>query len=97
MKTFHEIRTILHAHDSDLRSQYGITGLSVFGSVVRGEAREDSDVDILATFDQPVGLLKLIDAEYYLSDLLGSKVDLIPVDEVRPELKEQIYNEAVPI
>lgn len=97
MKTFHEIRTILHAHDRDLRNQYGITGLSVFGSVVRGEAREDSDVDILATFDQPVGLLKLIDAEYYLSDLLGSKVDLIPVDEVRPELKEQIYNEAVPI
>ena len=97
MKTFAEIRTILHAHDSDLRNHYGITDLSVFGSVVRGEAREDSDVDILATFNQPIGLLKLIGAEYYLSGLLGLKVDLIPSDEVRPELQEQIYNEAIPV
>jgi hypothetical protein len=97
MKTIDEIRTILHAHDSDLLNQYGISGLSVYGSVVRGEAREDSDVDILATFVQPVGLLKLIDAEYYLSDLLGSKVDLIPSDEVRPELQKQIFNEAIPV
>lgn len=97
MKTFDEIRTILHDHDRELRNQYGITGLSVFGSVVRGEAREDSDIDILATFNQPVGLLKLISAEYYLSDLLGSKVDLIPSDEVRPELQARIYSEAVPV
>jgi hypothetical protein len=97
LKTFEEIRTILHAHDGDLRQQYGITSLSVFGSVVRGEAREDSDVDILATFNQPVGLLKLIDAEYYLSDLLDLKVDLIPSDEVRLELQDQIFNEAVPV
>lgn len=97
MKTFDEIRTILHTHEGNLLNQYGITSLSVFGSVVRGEAREDSDVDILATFNQPIGLLKLIDAEYYLSDLLGSKVDLIPIDEVRPELQEQIYHEAVPV
>jgi predicted nucleotidyltransferase len=39
----------------------------------------------------------LIDAEYYLSDILSSKVDLIPVDEVRAELKEQILSEAVPV
>ncbi len=97
MKTIEKIRTILHAHDSDLRSQYGITSLSVFGSVVRGEAREDSDVDILATFSKPVGLLKLISAENYISELLGTKVDLIPSDEVRPELQEQIFSEAVSV
>ena len=97
MKTFSEIRSILHSHESDLRRHHGITGLSVFGSVVRGEAREDSDIDILATFSGPIGLLKLIDAEYYLSDILGLKVDLIPSDEVRPELQEQIYREAVPV
>lgn len=97
MKTFKKIRTILHSHENDLNRRYGITGLSVFGSVVRDEAQEDSDIDILATFSNPVGLLKLIDAEYYLSDLLDSRVDLIPSDEVRPELQEQINSEAVPI
>lgn len=95
MKTVSEICTILHSHESELRRRYGISSLSIFGSVVRGEARDDSDVDILATFCQPVGLLKLIDAEYYIGDLLGSRVDLIPSDEVRPELQNQIYNEAV--
>lgn len=97
MKTFDEIRSILKLHENDFRQRYGIVSLSVFGSVVRGEAREDSDVDILATFIEPVGLLKLIDAEYYLSDLLGARVDLIPIDEVRPELQKQIYSEAVPV
>jgi predicted nucleotidyltransferase len=95
MKTFEEIRNILHTHAGDLRRQYGIIDLSVFGSVVRGEARGDSDVDILATFGNPTGLLKLISAENYISEILGLKVDLIPSDEVRPELQEQIFREAV--
>jgi uncharacterized protein len=97
MKTFSEIRSILRSHESDLCRRYGITGVSIFGSVVRGEAREDSDIDILATFSRPVGLLKLLDAEYYLGDLLDSKVDLIPSDEVRPELQKRIFDEAVPV
>jgi len=46
MKTFPEIRTVLHAHVKELQMRYGITNLAVFGSVVRGEAREGSDVDI---------------------------------------------------
>ncbi len=97
MRTLEEIRNILHAHSSDLRKRYGIINLSIFGSVVSGEAREESDVDILATFSKPIGLLKLISAENYISDLLNLKVDLIPSDEVRPELQEQILSEAVPV
>jgi uncharacterized protein len=97
MKTLNEIRTVLREHVDELRERYGITNLAVFGSVVRGEATEKSDVDILATFNRPVGLLKLIDAEYYLGELLGAKVDIIPFDEVRPELQERIYHEAVPV
>jgi predicted nucleotidyltransferase len=42
MKTLKEIQTILHAHADELRERYGITHLAVFGSVVRGEAREDT-------------------------------------------------------
>ncbi len=80
-----------------MQQEYGITRLAVFGSVVRGEANEDSDVDILATFAQPVGLLKLISAEYYLSDLLEARVDLVPNDDIRPELREPILREAVEI
>jgi len=97
MRALEEIRAILRTRAGELRARYGIESLAVFGSVVRGEAGEDSDIDILVTFPEPVGLLKLIDAEYYLGDLLGSKVDLIPSDEVRPELRERIFGEAVPV
>ena len=97
MKTLKEIQSILHAHAEDLRERYGITNLAVFGSVVRGEAREDSDVDILAVFDRPIGLIKLCSAENYLVKLLGVEVDLSPRDDVRLELKEGIYAEAIAV
>jgi predicted nucleotidyltransferase len=97
MKTLKEIQTILHAHADELRERYGITNLAVFGSVVRGEAREDSDVDVLAEVVHPIGLIGLVGAENYLSDLLGVKVDLVLKRSVRRELREQIYGEAVAV
>jgi predicted nucleotidyltransferase len=95
MKTFEEIRTILHAHTDDLRTRYGMTNLAVFGSVVRGEAREDSDVDILADVPASMSLLGIVSVENYLCELLGMKVDFIPRSDVRRELKDQILSDAV--
>jgi predicted nucleotidyltransferase len=54
-------------------------------------------VDILAVFDRPIGLIKLCSAENYLVKLLGVEVVLIHRDDVRPELKEGIYAEAVAV
>lgn len=97
MKTLSEIQTILRQHASELRERYGITNLAIFGSVVRGEATEKSDVDMLAEVERPIGLIALCGAENYLEDLLGVKVDLVLRDGVRPELKERIYSEAVAV
>jgi uncharacterized protein len=97
MKTLSEIKSILRAHTSELHEKYGISELSVFGSVVRGEANADSDVDLLAVFDRPIGLFKLCSAENYLIALLGVEVDLVSREDVRPALKESIYAEAVPV
>jgi predicted nucleotidyltransferase len=97
MKPLSEIQEILRKHSAELRERYGIASLSVFGSVVRGEARENSDVDILAVFERPIGMLALCSAENYLISLLGVEVDLIPREDVRPELMERVYAEAVPI
>jgi uncharacterized protein len=97
LKPLSEIIIILHAHLAELRERYGITNIAVFGSVVRGEAKEDSDVDLLAEVDRPIGLLALVNAENYLSDLLGAKVDLILKRSVRSELRDRIYSEAVSV
>lgn len=95
MKTLPEITTVLHAHLAELRERYGITNIAVFGSVVRGEAKEGSDVDLLAEVERPIGLIALINAENCLRDLLGVKVDLVLKRSIRKELRDQIYNEAV--
>jgi predicted nucleotidyltransferase len=97
MKTFHEIQTILHAHSHELRERYGITNLAVFGSVVRGEAREDSDVDIIADVPENMSLLGIISVENYLSDMVGMKVDFIPRSDIRREFRDHILDEAVAI
>jgi hypothetical protein len=97
MKTLHEIQSILHVHADELRQRYGLANLAVFGSVVRGEARENSDVDILTDLCKPISLLTLVEAQYHIEDLLGVKVDLVPARSVRPELKERILSEALPV
>ena len=78
MKSFTEIKSILNEHSSELLERYRITNLVVFGSIVRGEAWEGSDVDILADVPENMSLLGIISVENYLSDLLGMKVDLNP-------------------
>src|SRR5271157_4754003 len=97
MKKLKEIQELLRSHAGELHERYGITDLAVFGSVVRGETGDNSDVDILAVFDRPIGLIKLCSAENYLIALLGAEVDLIPRGDVRSELKERVYAEAVAI
>jgi len=97
MKTLPEIKSVLHAHAAELRERYGITNLAVFGSVARGEAAEDSDVDILADVPDEMSLLSVIAVENELSDFLGVKVDFIPRTDVRQELKQRIFAEAVAV
>ena len=97
MKTLEEIRTILHAHDGELRDRYKVQGLSVFGSYVRNEQTEQSDVDLLVEYSEPVSLFDVIDTELFIGDLLGIKVDLILKRSIHSEIREAVLKEAVPI
>lgn len=76
----------LRAHEAELRAA-GIAGLSLFGSVARGDAEADSDVDLAARLDPDarVGLFALGALEGRLSELVGRRVDLLPepVEEAR--------------
>lgn len=94
-KSLDEIKNILDKHREELKGKYKITEIGVFGSYVRGEQRNRSDVDLLAQFGEPISLLELVGAENYISDLLRMKVDLVPKEDVRPELKDRILKEVV--
>ena len=71
--------------------------MKIFGSYVKNEQRERSDVDILVDFYEVPDLLKFIEMERYLEEILGVKVDLVRISVLRPELRDGILNEAVKI
>jgi uncharacterized protein len=80
-----------------LRDKYHVETLEVFGSYVRAEQQLTSDLDLLVTFSQLPGLLKFIELEIYLSDLLGIKVDLVMKDSLKPVIGQRILSETIPV
>lgn len=78
----------------NLCRQYHVASLKVFGSVARGEAREDSDIDILVQFVRPVSLLTLVRLERELSALFGRKVDLVTEQAISPYIREAVLSSA---
>jgi predicted nucleotidyltransferase len=85
----------LSACKADLGARFGVTGLALFGSVARDLAREDSDVDVLVSFDGPAISPRFFGVQFYLEDLLGRSVDLVTDKGLGPELRHCIEREAV--
>lgn len=77
----------------ELRGRFGVTRLSLFGSMVRDNARPDSDVDILVAFDGPATSARYFGVQFFLEDLLGRPVDLVTERALRPELRPAIERE----
>jgi predicted nucleotidyltransferase len=84
---------ILRGHQTELR-QAGVKSLKLFGSMVRDEARPESDIDILVEFSRPVGLLAFVRLKERLSELLGRPVDLVTPEALKPALRAGILDEA---
>ncbi|MHC1600664.1 MAG: nucleotidyltransferase family protein [Candidatus Methanospirareceae archaeon] len=95
MKTIDEVREIITDRKRDLKDHFKVKEIGVFGSYVRGQQKEKSDIDLLVEFERPVSLLGLVSLENHLSDLLRIKVDLVPKGDIRPELKEGIIREVI--
>jgi len=84
---------ILRQHLPEIKEKYSVSYLGVFG-YVRSEQGE-SDLDVLVEFDEVPGLLKYVELEYYLNDLLGVKVDLVTRTGLKPNIGKHILNEVV--
>ncbi len=85
----------LEANRSELR-QMGVKSLSLFGSLARDEAVDDSDVDLLVEFDRPIGLFQFIRVQQYLQEVLGvDRVDLVMLDALHEELRHNILRDAI--
>ncbi|HIH44670.1 MAG TPA: nucleotidyltransferase family protein [Candidatus Methanoperedenaceae archaeon] len=97
MKSLEEIKKILTKHKEKLKERYGIKEIEIFGSYVRGEQTEKSDIDILVDFYEIPDVFDLLRLERSLRRILRSKVDVVRKQAVRKELKDKILSEAIKI
>ena len=88
------VSEILKMHQPDL-AQRGVKSLAIFGSLARGDATENSDIDLLVEFDRPVGLFEFIRMKFYLEELTQRRIDLVTPDALRPAMRDTIIGEAV--
>lgn len=82
---------------SPILKRYGVTRAGVFGSCVRCELREDSDIDILVEIEKDLSLLDFVGLKLEIEDVLKRKVDLVEYCTVKPLLREKILSQQVAI
>lgn len=81
----------------NLYKNQGVNYLGLFGSHARGEAKTDSDIDLLIDFDQTKSLFELADISLFLKSLLGQKVDLVDRDSIKKALKPYIEQDLITV
>jgi len=92
-----EIIHRLRQQREDLRRRYGVCRLAVFGSYAHDAQRPDSDLDLLVEFEATPGLFLFVRLKDALTQLLGVKVDLVMKDALRPQLRQKVLRDAIPI
>lgn len=80
-----------------IRLRFSVERLSVFGSVVRDEAGEGSDVDVLVVFEKKANFDIFMDLKFYLEELLGMGVDLVTEKALRPQVRRAIEQEMIDV
>lgn len=88
---------VLRDHMPELETRYGVKSLGVFGSYVRSEQGEGSDLDVLVEFHELPSLFEFIRLEDYLGELLGVQIDLVMRSALKPRIGTYILEELVPV
>jgi len=78
----------------EILKKHGVKSVKIFGSYVRGEAKPDSDLDVIVEFSERKSLLEIVGIEQELEDILGIKVDLLTEAAISPYLREKIEKES---
>lgn len=89
-----EIKKILSQYRSELKRDYYVGRIGIFGSYSRGEQGIDSDIDILVELEKPLGL-RFVSLARRLEEILGHKVDLVTPNAIKPRLWKYIEQDIV--
>ena len=94
-KDLREYQVILRDNQKFLAKAYNVRRLGIFGSFVNGRPSKKSDVDILVELAEPMGLLRFVELEQYLSKTLDRKVDLATKEALKPAIKGAVLKDLV--
>lgn len=90
-----EVKGTLTQQKVYLGDKYFVKNIGVFGSVVKNEAGDASDIDLLVEFTKPVGFFHFSRLESYLGDILKKEVDLVTKDALKPAIKDSILKDVI--
>lgn len=96
-RNLNEILLIIRALMPTLKQEFNVRTLEIFGSYIKKDQKQNSDLDLMVTFSKTPTLIKFIELENFLSDRIGIKVDLVMKDSIRPRLRSSILNDAIPV
>jgi predicted nucleotidyltransferase len=77
----------------DVCRRNDVSMIGIFGSMVRGEAKKDSDIDLVVRFSKRKSLLSMVRLERELAETLGRKVDLLTESSISPYMRERVLQE----
>lgn len=95
MQHAEDVREELRELKPYLEDEYGVAAIGVFGSYVRGDDHQESDLDILVKFTEPIGLLDFVRLENELSEHLAIDVDLVTEQSLKPRIRTRVIDEVV--
>lgn len=90
MKSKEEIMDALSRLAGELRKNYKVERIGLFGSYARQEQRPDSDIDLLVDFSENADLFDLVELKYFMEEKLNHRVDIVPARVLRDELRQAV-------
>lgn len=93
--TVRTMKNIIKKHQDSLLREFHVGKIGIFGSAVRNDFKKGSDIDILIDLKKPIGFMKFLDLEEFLSTKLGRKVDLVTRNALKSAIKEEVLRDIV--
>lgn len=95
MKTKEEILRTLEQLKKEIKARFKVKEIGIFGSVIRKEQKETSDIDVLVDFKDGADIFDLVGLALFLEERFNQKVDVVPKEDLRKEIKESVLKEVV--
>jgi hypothetical protein len=90
-----EIKEIIEQNRSELKREFHVEKIGVFGSYARGDQKKRSDIDFLVTFDESISIFTLGGLYEYLKEIMGTNIDVVPIEDLRPEFSDGVMKDVV--